>query len=240
LPEDNLHTNILVVDDETDIVDLIAVNLQREGYGVITAFTGEAALELVRQKRPDCIVLDLMLPGIQGLEVCKRLRTVPEYAGIPIIILSAKASEVDRILGLEMGADDYVTKPFSVRELISRVRVALRRSGGEQKKPRAEGTFSLRGLFIDFEKYEVVVNGVRAELSPIQLKLLFHLARNAGRVYSRDQLLDQVWGDDVHVTPRNVDVHVSRLRKLIEADPERPKFIVTVTSVGYKFDDSGC
>jgi two-component system, OmpR family, alkaline phosphatase synthesis response regulator PhoP len=234
-----LQTKILVVDDEEDIVELITSSLEREGYAVIPARTGEEALELVKTKRPDLIVLDLMLPGVQGLEVCREIRGTPEHSGIPILILSAKGTEVDRILGLEMGADDYITKPFSVRELISRIRVALRKTTkGHQKKVGHERTFSHKQLFIDFDKYEITIKDRKIELSPIQMKLLFFFAKNPGRVYSRDQLLDQVWGGEVFVTPRNVDVHISRLRRLIEEDPLKPTYIVTVTSVGYKFDDS--
>ena len=230
---------ILVVDDESDIVDLVSSNLQREGYRVIPAYTGEDALDLLKTARPDLMVLDLMLPGLQGLEVCQMVRANSDYSNMPIIILSAKSTEVDRILGLEMGADDYVTKPFSVRELVSRIRVALRRVKGEPSKASTNGvTFSKKGLFIDFDKYEVLVNGKKIDLSPLQMKLLFLLCKNPGRVFTRDQLLNQVWGDEVFVTPRNVDVHVSRLRRLIEEDPEKPTSIVTVTSVGYKFSDS--
>jgi DNA-binding response OmpR family regulator len=229
---------ILVVDDEKDIVELIALNLQKEGHRVIAAHTGEDALELVRRHRPDLMVLDLMLPGIQGLEVCREMRGTPENSAIPILILSAKSAEVDRVLGFEMGADDYITKPFSMRELISRIRVALRRINGRPHKSAPEQTFSYKDLSIDFDKYEVVVAGRKVELPPIETKLLFFLVKNPGRVYSRDQLLDQVWGREVFVTPRNVDVHVSRLRRLIEKDPQKPAYIVTVTSVGYKFDDS--
>ncbi len=229
---------ILVVDDETDIVELISLNLQREGHEVIAAYTGEDALEMVKTRGPDLIVLDLMLPGIQGFEVCRQIRGTPESSDIPILILSAKSAETDRILGFEMGADDYLIKPFSVMELISRIRVALRRSGKYQKKPRNQQTFSKRGLFVDFDKYEVTIKGRKIELSPTETKLLFFFTKNPGRVYTRDQLLDQIWGGEVFVTPRNVDVHVSRLRKHIEKDPQKPEFIVTVTSVGYKFDDS--
>jgi two-component system alkaline phosphatase synthesis response regulator PhoP len=229
---------ILVVDDEKDIVEVISLGLAREGHRVVAAHTGEEALDLVRRRRPDLIVLDLMLPGIQGLDVCREIRGTPEYATIPILILSAKGAEVDRVLGFEMGADDYITKPFSMRELTSRIRVALRRINANQPRSGHEGTFSHKDLFIDFDKYEVMVTGRKIDLPPIETKLLFFFAKNPGRVYSRDQLLDQVWGREVFVTPRNVDVHVSRLRKLIEKDPQNPVYIVTVTSVGYKLDDS--
>jgi len=235
-----MQFKILVVDDEQDIIELISSNLQHEGYTVIPATTGEDALESLRTTKPDLIVLDLMLPGIQGLDVCRQVRALPEHADIPILILSAKGTEVDRILGLEMGADDYMTKPFSVRELVSRIRVALRKTAKAhpQKKAGHERTFSHKELYIDFDKYEVTIKKKKVELSPIQTKLLFFFAKNPGRVYSRDQLLDQVWGGEVFVTPRNVDVHISRLRRLIEEDPQSPAYIVTVTSVGYKFDDS--
>ncbi len=229
---------ILVVDDEQDIVDLICLHLKREGHEVYAAYTGESALGLVKEKTPDLIILDLMLPGIQGLDVCRQLRCTPETADIPILILSAKATETDRILGFEMGADDYLTKPFSVMELISRVRVALRRSGKNGKQRGNSATFSNKGLFIDFDKYEVLVKGRKVDLSPTDRKLLFFFAKNPGRVYSRDQLLDQVWGSEVYVTPRNVDVHISRLRRHIEQDAQRPDLIVTVTSAGYKFNVS--
>ena len=229
---------ILVVDDEKDIVELISFHLQREGYGVIPAYTGEDALELLKTEMPDLVVLDLMLPGIQGLEVCRHIRSAPAYSDMPVIILSAKGAEADRVLGLEMGADDYITKPFSMLELASRVRVALRRAMATQKKVGHGPTFSHKGLFINFDKYEVMVTGKKIDLSPLQMKLLFLLTKNPGRVYTRDQLLSQVWGDEVFVTPRNVDVHISRLRKLIEKDPDKPTCIVTVTSVGYKYDDS--
>jgi two-component system alkaline phosphatase synthesis response regulator PhoP len=229
---------ILVVDDEQDILDLLSVNLAREGFQVITTDNGESALELVSARKPDLVILDLMLPGIQGLEVCKQIRANPENINLPILMLSAKDGEVDRIVGLEVGADDYITKPFSMGELIARIRAALRKSGGRSKKAAPEQTFSCGDLFVDFDRYEVAVGGNRIVMSPIEMKLFF-LTKNAGRVYTRDQLLDQVWGDNVFVTPRVVDVHISRLRKLIEKNPQKPVYILTVMSVGYKFDDSG-
>ncbi len=229
---------ILVVDDEDDIADLISFNLEREGHQVVCAGTGEEALELLKAERPDLVVLDLMLPGMQGLEVCRHIRATPRYSDLHILILSAKGTEADRILGLEMGADDYITKPFSVRELILRVRVALQRGKGTLDKNGHEPTFSYKELFIDFDKYEVTLKGKKIRLSPIETKLLFFFTKNRGRVYTRDQLLDQVWGNEIFVTPRNVDVYVSRLRKLIEGDPQKPTYIVTVASVGYKFNDS--
>jgi len=228
---------ILVVDDEPDIVDLISLNLEREGHKVVPAQTGEDALNLVKTKRPDLIILDLMLPGIQGLEVCRHIRANPDYSDIPILILSAKDTEMDRVLGLEMGADDYITKPFSVRELIARIRVALRRADGQRKETGKDEKFRYKGLHVDFDKYEVIAGGKKVGLSPIEMKLLFFFVRNPGRVYTRDQLLRKIWGE-AFVTPRSVDVHISHLRKLIEEDAQKPAYILTVTGVGYKFNDS--
>ncbi len=233
-----LRTRVLVVEDEKDIAELISRTLEREGYGVIAASTGEDALEFLQTKKPQVVVLDLMLPGIQGLEVCKRIRANPEHANTPILIISARNTEVDRVLGLEMGADDYISKPFSLREFVARVGAAARRLNGHGRAEERKQTFTCRGISIDFEKYDFRMGGKRIELSPIETKLLIFFAKNAGRVYTRDQLLDQVWGDEVFVTPRSVDVHISRLRKLIEKNPEKPEYILTVRGVGYKFDDS--
>jgi len=225
---------ILIVDDEKDIVDLVAYNFEKEGYEVLKAFDGEKALSLVRTKKPNLIVLDLMLPGIQGLEVCKQIRRDAESAGIPIIMLTAKGEELDKVIGLEVGADDYITKPFSVKELMARVKAVLRRADVRKAPEKAE-TFEFKGLRIDLKSYEVTVNGRKVSLSPTEFKLLHFLSRNPGRVYSRDQILDQVWGDESFVEPRTVDVHVRRLRAQIEADENSPDYIVTVRGVGYKF-----
>jgi len=227
---------ILIVDDEKDIVDLVAYNLEKEGYETLKALDGEKALQLVRAKNPGLVVLDLMLPGIQGLEVCKRIRKDPETAAIPIIMLTAKGDEIDKILGLEVGADDYITKPFSVKELLARVKAVLRRSGARRSVDQAE-VFELRGLRIDFKSYEVTVDGRKISLSPTEFRLLKFLSRNPGRVYSREQILDRVWGDDAFVEPRTVDVHVRRLRAQIEKDENSPNYIVTVRGAGYKFVD---
>ena len=225
---------ILIVDDEKDIVDLVAYNLEKEGYEVLKAFDGEKALALVRTKKPALVVLDLMLPGIQGLEVCKRLRRDAETASVPIIMLTAKGEELDRVIGLEVGADDYVTKPFSVKELVARVKAVLRRSGAG-RQPDGTEVFEFKGLRIDMRSYEVTVDGRKVTLSPTEFKLLHFLSRNPGRVYSRDQILDKVWGDESFVEPRTVDVHVRRLRAQIEGDENSPTYILTVRGVGYKF-----
>ena len=229
---------ILVVDDEKDVVDALYPSLVREGYEVFTACTGEEGLHLVKARRPDLMFLELMLPGIQGLEVCRRIRSNPEYADMPIAILTDRNEEVDRLLAFEMGADDYITKPFSVREVIARVRVALKRSDGHPHKSPTARTFSHKDLFIHFDKYEVAIKGRKVELSPTETKLLFFLTKNAGRVYTRDQLIEHVRGDSSCVSPRTVDVHISRLRKVIENNPRKPAYIITVTSAGYKFDES--
>lgn len=227
---------ILIVDDEKDIMDLVAYNLEKEGYETLKALDGEKALQLVRTKTPDLVVLDLMLPGIQGLEVCKRIRKVPETAAIPIIMLTAKGEEIDKVLGLEVGADDYITKPFSVKELLARVKAVLRRSEARRAADQEE-VFEFRGLRIDFKSYEVTVDGRTISLSPTEFRLLRFLSRNPGRVYSREQILDRVWGDDAFVEPRTVDVHVRRLRAQIEKDLNSPHYIVTVRGAGYKFVD---
>jgi two-component system alkaline phosphatase synthesis response regulator PhoP len=227
---------ILMVDDEKDIVDLVAYNLEKEGYETLKALDGEKALQLVRTKTPDLVVLDLMLPGIQGLEVCKRIRKDPETAFIPIIMLTAKGAEIDKIVGLEVGADDYITKPFSVKELLARIKAVLRRSEARRAAGQAE-VFEFKGLHIDFKSYVVTVDGKRVDLSPTEFRLLKFLSRNPGRVYSREQILDRVWGDEAFVEPRTVDVHIRRLRSRIEQDESSPDYIVTVRGAGYKFMD---
>ena len=227
---------ILVVDDEKDIVDLIAYNLEKEGFAVLKAYDGEEALEMVGTEKPNLVILDLMLPGIQGLEVCKFIRKNPETVSLPIIMLTAKGEEIDKILGLEMGADDYITKPFSVRELIARVRAVLRRFESQEETEKKE-TFTFKGLHIDYNTYEVTVDDKKVDLSPTEFKLLKFFSQHPGRVYSREQLLDHVWGDDAFVEPRTVDVHIRRLRAQIERDTEKPEYVLTVRGVGYKFMD---
>ena len=234
--ESSRSLKILIVDDETDIVDLVAYNLEKEGYETLKALDGEKALQLIRTKNPDLVILDLMLPGIQGLEVCKRIRKVPETAAIPIIMLTAKGEEIDKVLGLEVGADDYITKPFSVKELMARVKALLRRAD-VRKAPDKADAFEFKGLRIDLKSYEVTVNGRNVNLSPKEFRLLRFLFQNPGRVYSREQILDRVWGDDAFVEPRTVDVHVRRLRAQIEKDLNSPNYIVTVRGAGYKFVD---
>jgi len=227
---------ILVVDDEKDLVELIAFNLEQEGYTVFKAWDGEQAMELARAIKPDLIVLDLMLPGLSGLDICRRIRGKAETENLPIVMVTAKGQDVDKVVGLELGADDYITKPFSVRELVARVRAIIRRS---ERKPVAEeeDAFSFRGLQVDYSSYEVRLDGRKVELGPKELKLLIFFTKHPGRVYSRDQLLDYIWGDETYVEPRTVDVHISRLRAAIEKDKESPEYILTVRGIGYKFAD---
>ena len=226
--------HILVVDDEKDIVDLIAYNLEKEGFSISRAHDGETALKMIWSDKPDLVILDLMLPGVQGLDICKLVRKKPETADLPIIMLTAKSDEIDRVLGLEFGADDYITKPFSVRELVARIRAVLRRA-----KPAYAGEkhdiFEFNGLQVDYGSYEVIRDGKKLDLSPTEIKLLIFFTRNPGRVFSRDQILDHVWGDEAFVEPRTVDVHIRRLRSQLEKDPENPEFVLTVRGIGYKF-----
>jgi phosphate regulon transcriptional regulator PhoB len=229
-----MQKKVLVVDDEKDIVDLIAYNLEKEGFATLRAYDGEAALDLVKAKKPDLIILDLMLPGVRGLDVCRFIRKNPDTETLPIIMLTARSDQTDKILGLEIGADDYITKPFNVRELIARVRAVLRRWDERPRAAKTE-TFAFKGLHINYGTYEITVDGKRIELGPTEIKLLRFLTQHPGRVYTRDQLLDYVWGNETFVEPRTVDVHVSRLRAAIEKDKENPQYILTVRGIGYKF-----
>ncbi len=227
---------ILIVDDEKDIADLVAYNLEKEGFDTIKAYDGGDVLKTVRTQKPDLIILDLMLPRVNGLDLCKAIRANPETSHLPIIMLTAKADEVDKIIGLEIGADDYMTKPFSVKELMARVRSVFRRIQETDKQPVRE-TFEFEGLTINYTACSVTVAGRPVSLSPTELKLLFFLSRQPGRVYSRDQILNHVWGDDTFITDRAVDVHIRRLRSQIEKDMENPRYILTVRGFGYKFTE---
>jgi len=231
-----MPAKVLVVDDEKDLVDLISYNLEKEGYKVLKAYNGEAALGLVHSKNPDLVILDLMLPGIQGMEVCKLIRKNSATSNLPIIMVTAKGDEFDKILGLEVGADDYITKPFSVRELLARVKAVLRRFEASVLQSEKD-TFEFRGLRIDFNSHLVTVDGKKVDLSPTEFKILQYLLRRPGRVYTRDQILDHVWADTAFVEPRTVDVHIKRLRTHIEKDTSNPLYILTVRGVGYKFSD---
>ena len=227
---------ILIVEDEPDIRKLVQYNLTQERFSVLEAEDGEQALKLLQREMPSLVILDLMLPGLSGMELCKLLRQRSETAKLPILMLTAKAGEADRIVGLEMGADDYLAKPFSPREMVARVRAILRRS---EAKPATEAApaYEKGSLKIDFSTYEVFVRGKPVKLTLKEFELLRFLVLNPSRVLNRDQLLDRVWGGETFVTPRTVDVHIRRLRKAVEKDDRKPKWILTVRGVGYKFDE---
>ena len=229
----NKPKQIIVVDDEVDLIELLSYNLKKEGFIVDSASDGETALAKIKNGKYDLVVLDLMLPGVQGLEICRILRNNPKTARMPVIMLTAKGEEVDRIIGLEMGADDYMTKPFSPRELVARVKAVLRRSA---EQPASVRTLKTGDLDIDLERYTVAVKGKSVKLSATEFKLLLFLAERKGRVFSRDQLLDAVWRDEAFVEPRTVDVHIRRLRSSIEEDPAKPVYIKTLRGIGYFFD----
>ena len=223
---------ILIVEDEQDIADLVKYHLERAGLAARTIGNGKQALDLIARDHPDLIVLDLMLPGMDGLELCRRLRADSATQNIPIIMLTAKSEEVDRILGLEMGADDYLPKPFSPRELVARVKAVLRRAA--QPSGPSEAPITAGNLRLDPVRHEVIKQDTPVALSAMEFRLLEFFLRHRGRVFTRTQLLDQVWGHDRFVEPRTVDVHVRRLREKVEDHPNRPTLILTVRGLGYK------
>ncbi len=225
---------ILVVEDEPSLVDALEYGLATEGFDVVTSSDGEESLRLFDRERPDLVLLDVMLPGIPGTEVCKRIRSA---SAVPIIMLTARDAEIDKVVGLELGADDYVTKPFSMRELTARVRAVLRR-GGESDLPDVSAPLEMRGIRMDPERYEVSARGEPVDLPPKEFALLELLLRNAGRVMTRDLIIDRVWGGDYVGDTKTLDVHIKRLRSRLEEDPREPRLIVTVRGVGYKFADA--
>jgi phosphate regulon transcriptional regulator PhoB len=222
--------HILIVDDEPDLVELLSYNLKKEGFTVTSAVDGEEALLMLKKSTFSLILLDLMLPGIQGLELCRILRQNQKTEHIPIIMITAKGEETDKIRGLETGADDYITKPFSPKELIARVNAVLRRASERLTK---ETIIRIGDLSIDPERYSVQKNAKPIHLSVTEFKLLLYLVERRGRVFSRDQLLDAIWKDETFVEPRTVDVHVRRLRTQIENDPSQPIYIKTRRGIGY-------
>jgi len=227
-----MSKKILIVEDEKDILQLVKLYLEKEGYRTCTALTGLDALQQVKAEHPDLIILDLMLAEMDGLEVCKRIRADRQTAMIPIIMLTAKAEESDTIIGLELGADDYITKPFSPKALVARVKALFRRvDRKEEDSPR----YAYKSLVMDRSRHEVKVEGQEVALTTKEFGLLEHLLRNPGRVLTRDQLLNAVWGYDYYGTTRTVDVHVRRLKQKI---PLLDDAIVSVKSLGYKLKDS--
>jgi len=228
-----MKANVLVVDDEKDILDLVTYNLKKEGFETEMSANGEEALRMIRNGRYDLLILDLMLPGIQGMELCRILKSSDETSSVPVIMLTAKSEELDKVLGLEMGADDYITKPFSPRELIARVKAVLRRS---REKPAGERILRIGDIEINTETYQAAKRGVPVRLSATEFKLLLYLVQRKGKVFNRDMLLNAVWKDEAFVEPRTVDVHIRRLREQIEDDPSRPVYIRTRRGIGYYVD----
>jgi DNA-binding response OmpR family regulator len=228
---------ILLVDDEHSIQTLLSYPLRKEGYEVVQATDGRQALERFDEQPFDLVVLDLMLPKIDGLEVCRRLRS---RSSVPIIILTAKSEEIDKVVGLELGADDYITKPFSMREFSSRVKAALRRAEMTGPVPAGadEAPLEVRELRIDFPKRSVRVRGHEAPLTFVEFEILSILALGPGRVFTRDMLLARIWGDSAYRDPRTIDVHIRHLREKIERDPKDPEYLFTVRGVGYRFRDT--
>ena len=225
---------VLIVDDEEHIVELLDFNLKNAGYETFKACDGIEALKLVNEEKPNLMLLDLMLPGIDGFDVCKEIKKNKDMKNISIIMLTAKGEELDKILGLELGADDYITKPFSVRELLARVKAVLRRTAAVSEEE--SDIYESKSLKVDFERHEVVVNGEKVDLTLKEFELLHILIKNKGKILKREMLLDKIWGYEYIGETRTVDVHIRYLRKKIEEDDKNPKFIETIRGVGYRFN----
>lgn len=225
---------ILLVEDEESVQQLLAYPLRRDGYEVVAATDGRQALERFAERSFDLVVLDLMLPRIDGLEVCRRIRT---RSDVPIIILTAKDDEQDKVAGLELGADDYITKPFSMREFRSRVRAALRRAEMLARRKHSRETIVAGALTIDLDRRHVTLQGESVELTFVEFEILSALAEEPGRVLAREALLERVWGDSAYRDPRTIDVHIRHLREKIEVDSKQPNYLFTVRGAGYRFRD---
>jgi DNA-binding response OmpR family regulator len=226
---------ILLVDDELAVQKLLTYPLRKEGYDVIPALDGREALDRLRDDNFDLVVLDVMLPRMDGFDVCRAIRS---RSTVPIIMLTAKTEESDKVNGLELGADDYITKPFSIREFSSRVKAVLRRASFAQPEAHFEEPIDAGDLRIDFEKRSVTVRGEPAQLTYVEFEILAALARSPGRVFSRTMLLETVWGDAAYRDPRTIDVHIRHLREKLEEEPKTPELILTVRGVGYRFRDA--
>jgi DNA-binding response OmpR family regulator len=224
---------ILVVEDEASIAEVVSLYLKRAGYAVQTASDGKQAMNILERQTPDFVILDLMLPEVDGLSLTRWLR---ERSNVPIIMLTARREEIDRITGLELGADDYVVKPFSPQELVSRVRAVMRRLGREQQESEPEGSLSFNELSINPRSRVVTINDTPVELTVKEFDMLYLLARHPKQVFTREQLLERVWGGAQYIDPGTVTVHIRRLREKLEADPSHPTRLVTVWGVGYKFE----
>jgi DNA-binding response OmpR family regulator len=229
------EARILLVDDEHSVQKLLTYPLRKEGYEVVPARDGREALDRFSAQHFDLVVLDVMLPKLDGIEVCRRLRS---RSRVPIIMLTAKGDELDKVLGLEMGADDYITKPFSVREFRSRVKAALRRAEMPGSPRTSDEPITAGDLRIDFERRAVTVRGEPVRLTFVEFEILALLAASPGRVHSREQVLEQVWGDSNYRDPRTIDVHIRHLREKVERDPKHPEYLFTVRGAGYRFRDS--
>lgn len=232
---DGERVTILVVEDEESFIDALVVGLQREGFAVQVARDGAEAIELFDVVEPDLVLLDVMLPRVSGIDVCRELRSRSE---VPIIMVTAKSSEIDTVVGLEVGADDYVSKPYRLRELVARIRANLRRKGtGDTKEPADDhDVFVVGDVRLDAERHEVVIRGELVNLPLKEFELLELLLENAGRVLPRDTLISRVWGVDYVGDTKTLDVHVKRLRSKVEDDPGSPKRIVTIRGLGYKYE----
>jgi len=229
-----MSSKVLVVEDDPNLLDTLAYNLRKEGYRVITAADGLKAVDIARSEQPDLIILDIMLPGLSGFEVCRILR---REMTVPILMLTAKDEETDKIVGLEIGADDYVTKPFSVRELLARVAAHLRRANMAEAPTNGKtAPLKIGKLEVDIARHRASLSGTGLDLSPKEFDLLAFLVRNKGLVFTREQLLEQIWGYDYTGENRTVDVHVRWLRRKIERDPSRPEYLLTVRGTGYKLE----
>ena len=227
-------TKILVVEDEASFSDALSYLLGREGFDVSVADTGDGAIAEFDRHGADLILLDLMLPGLSGTEVCRQIR---QRSNVPVIMLTAKDSEVDKVVGLELGADDYVTKPYSTRELVARIRAVLRRQGDDSTDAGSDGILTAGPVRMDVERHMVTVNNDAVQLPLKEFELLEFLIRNSGRVLTRSQLIDRIWGSDYFGDTKTLDVHIKRLRAKIEVDPAEPVFIQTVRGLGYKFEE---
>jgi DNA-binding response OmpR family regulator len=226
---------ILLVDDEDSVQKLLTYPLERDGYRVVQARDGDEALARFDDEDVDLVVLDVMLPKVDGLEVCKRLRA---RSAVPIVMLTARDDELDKVLGLELGADDYITKPFSIREFRSRIRALLRRASAPRYEPSTEEAVEIDGLRVDPARRAVAVDGTAVQLTYVEFELLRTLAARPGRVFSRQALLASLWGGSEYREPRTIDVHIRHLREKLERDPSEPKYILTVRGVGYRFRDA--
>ena len=231
---ENTKATVLIVDDERNICELIRLYLEKEGFGTLIAYDGETAVNIYKEKNPDIVLLDIMLPGKDGWQVCREIRGT---SNVPIIMLTAKGEVFDKVLGLELGADDYMVKPFDPKELVARIKAVLRRSVKDIKEEACSEELQFEGLIINRDTYEVYLDGNRLDFPPKEFELLFYLAGNKNKVFTRDQLLNEIWGYEFFGDSRTVDVHIKRIREKIESgDKERPWQLKTVWGVGYKFE----